>query len=37
VTLVFRREGPGWQLAHRYAGPLVQEITLEQVASIARG
>jgi ketosteroid isomerase-like protein len=37
VTLVFRRDGPGWRLAHRHADPLVNPIGLAQAAAIARG
>ena len=37
VTLVYRREGSEWRLAHRHADPLVEGISLEQAAAIARG
>lgn len=37
VTLVYRREGTEWRLAHRHADPLVAGIDLEQAAALARG
>jgi len=36
VTLVYRREGAEWRLAHRHADPLVEGISLEQAAALAR-
>lgn len=35
VTLVYRREGTEWRLAHRHADPLVNGVTLEQAAALA--
>jgi len=37
VTEVYRKVGPGWELAHRHADPLVHRIALEQAAALARG
>jgi ketosteroid isomerase-like protein len=37
VTLVYRRAGPTWQLAHRHADPLFHEIGVEAAAALARG
>lgn len=37
VTLVYRREGGEWRLAHRHADPLINGISLEQAAALARG
>jgi ketosteroid isomerase-like protein len=36
VTLVYRRDGPDWQLVHRHADPLVAGVTLEHAAALAR-
>jgi ketosteroid isomerase-like protein len=37
VTLVYRRVGAEWRLAHRHADPLVTGISVEQAAVLARG
>src|SRR5262245_29399026 len=37
VTLVFRRDGSGWRLAHRHADPLVHPIGFDRLAELARG
>lgn len=37
VTLVYRRFGREWLLAHRHADPLVHGITREAAAMLARG
>ncbi len=37
VTLVYRREGSEWRLAHRHADPLVTDVSWTQAASLARG
>jgi ketosteroid isomerase-like protein len=37
VTLVYRREGSEWLLAHRHADPLVEGISLKKAAALARG
>ena len=37
VTLVFRRDGANWQLVHRHADPLVNEITIEHAAADREG
>lgn len=37
VTLVFRKEGDDWLLAHRHADPLEHGLSGEQAAALARG
>jgi len=37
VTLVYRREGTEWRLAHRHADPLANGISVERAAALARG
>jgi ketosteroid isomerase-like protein len=36
VTLVFRRDGDGWQLVHRHADPLAVGVSHEEAAALAR-
>jgi hypothetical protein len=36
VTLVFRRQNGQWPLAHRHADPLVEGISVEESAALAR-
>lgn len=36
VTLVYRRDGVEWRLAHRHADPLAGGVTLERAAALAR-
>jgi ketosteroid isomerase-like protein len=37
VTLVYRRDGSDWRLVHRHADPLVDCVSVETAASLARG
>ncbi len=37
VTIVFRRVGDRWQIVHRHADPLVQQIPFEHCAQLAKG
>jgi ketosteroid isomerase-like protein len=37
VTLVYRRDGSEWRLAHRHADPLVAGVSHETAAALARG
>ena len=37
VTQVFRRTESDWQLVHRHADPLVNGMSLEKTAALARG
>lgn len=37
VTEVYRKDGHEWRLAHRHADPMVQKITLDRAAALARG
>jgi len=37
VTLVYRRDGSAWRLAHRHADPLVAGVSRAMAAALARG
>ncbi|KGQ20580.1 Ketosteroid isomerase-like protein [Lysobacter dokdonensis DS-58] len=37
VTLVYRRDGGTWRLAHRHADPLASGISLDAAAALGRG
>jgi ketosteroid isomerase-like protein len=37
VTLVYRRDGAQWRLAHRHADPLVEGVSHSTAAALARG
>jgi len=37
VTLVYRRQGSHWRLAHRHADPLVAGVSVVEAAALARG
>jgi ketosteroid isomerase-like protein len=37
VTLVYRRVGAEWRLAHRHADPLFRGVSVDQAAALARG
>jgi ketosteroid isomerase-like protein len=37
VTLIYRRDGTEWRLAHRHADPLAAGISLAHAAALARG
>jgi hypothetical protein len=37
VTLVYRRDGSRWRLAHRHADPLANPISVTESAALGRG